>query len=102
MRATVAERRGRVYFSPHMEASSVQGGETRHSIRRPEYLLDRPVALRFALVVVVPLIFGGFTGWMLGVSKPVYIGLQVLAAIGGYMGGWEHRSGREAAVRGVL
>src|SRR3954447_497876 len=102
MRATVAERRGRVYFPAHMEASSVQGGETRHSIRRPEYLLDRPVAARFVIVVLVPLIFGAFTGWMLGISKPVYIGLQVLGAIGGYMGGWEHRRGREAALRGLL
>src|SRR3954452_15424463 len=102
MRATVAERPQRLYFPAHMEASSVQGGETRHSIRRPEYLLDRPVAARFVIVVLVPLIFGAFTGWMLGISKPVYIGLQVLGAIGGYMGGWEHRRGREAALRGLL
>src|SRR4051812_18034464 len=85
-----------------MEASSVEGGEARHSIRRPEYLLDRPVPARLIFVVVIPLLFGAFTGWMLGVSKPVYIGLQVVAAIGGYMGGWEHRSGREAAIRGFL
>ncbi|MEA2497475.1 MAG: hypothetical protein QOJ29_5386, partial [Thermoleophilaceae bacterium] len=31
-----------------------------------------------------------------------YIVLQIVAAVGGYVGGFEHRSGREAAVRGVL
>jgi hypothetical protein len=84
-----------------MEASSVQG-EDRHTFTRPVYFLDRPVALRFVGVIVVPLVFGMLCGWMLGVSKPVYIGLQIVAAIGGYIAGWEHRSGREAAVRGLV
>jgi hypothetical protein len=84
-----------------MEATPVPG-EVRHSFRRPEYLLDRPVALRVLLVVVVPGIFGAICGYFLGHSKPVYIGLQVVAAIGGYVAGWEHRTGREAAVRGLI
>ena len=90
-----------MYVSAVMEATPVQG-EERHSFRRPGYLLDRPIAVRALMVIVVPGLFGALTGWMLGVSKPVYIGLQVLAAIGGYVAGWEHRSGREAAVRGSI
>jgi hypothetical protein len=85
-----------------MEASSVPGEERQHSFTRPEYFLDRPLALRLIGVILVPGVFGLFTGWMLGVSKPVYIGLQVVAAIGGYVAGWEHRSGREAALRGLV
>jgi hypothetical protein len=85
-----------------MEASSVPGEERQHSFTRPEYFLDRPMAVRLIAVVLIPGIFGAFCGWMLGVSKPVYIALQIVAAIGGYIAGWEHRSGREAALRGLV
>ena len=84
-----------------MEASSVSG-EERHTFTRPVYLLDRPLALRVVLVVLVPGIFGLITGYSLGHSKTIYIVLQILAATGGYVAGFEHRSGREAAVRGFL
>ena len=84
-----------------MEASSVPG-EERHSFTRPIYLLDRPLAVRILLVVLVPGVYGLLNGWVLGHSKTVYIVLQILAAIGGYVGGFEHRSGREAAIRGFI
>src|SRR4051812_41816518 len=84
-----------------MEASSVEG-EERHSFTRPVYLLDRPLALRVVLVVLVPAIFGGICGYFLHHQKTVYIVLQIVAAIGGYVGGYEHRSGREGAVRGFI
>jgi hypothetical protein len=84
-----------------MEASSVSG-EERHTFTRPVYLLDRPLALRLLLVVVVPGVFGLICGYFLGHSKTVYIVLQVFAAIGGYVAGFEHRSGREAGIRGFL
>jgi hypothetical protein len=84
-----------------MEASSVSG-EERHTFTRPVYLLDRPLALRLVLVVVVPTIFGLICGYFLGTSKTVYIVLQIVAAIGGYVGGFEHRSRTEGAIRGFL
>lgn len=84
-----------------MTASSVSG-EERHSFTRPEYLLERPPALRVLLVVIVPGAFGMLTGWALGESKTAYIVLSILAAIGGYVAGFEHRSSREAAVRGFI
>jgi hypothetical protein len=84
-----------------MEASSVPG-EERHTFTRPVYLLDRPLAVRLVLVVVVPIVFGAICGFVLGHSDTAYIALQVVAAIGGYVGGFEHRNGREAAVRGVI
>jgi hypothetical protein len=92
-----------------MAATPVSGEERRsvaerpsRSLRSPEYLLERSVAARFVAVVVVPGVFGAICGAFLGVSKPVYIGLQVVAAIGGYMAGWEHPTGRQAAVRGLI
>ena len=84
-----------------MEASTVHG-EERHTFRRPPYLLDRPVGLRLVLVAIVPFVFGLITGWVLGESKTVYIALQVVAAAGGYVAGWEHRTRGEAALRGLL
>ena len=84
-----------------MEASSVQG-EERHTFTRPVYFLDRPVAMRLVLVVIVPGVFGMICGYFLGHSKTVYLALQVVAAIGGYIAGWEHRSRREGAVRGLI
>src|SRR3954471_8787464 len=84
-----------------MEASSVPG-EERHTFTRPVYLLDRPLVVRLVLVVLVPLVFGALCGFLLGQSKTVYIVLQLVAAIGGYVAGFEHRSGREAAVRGLI
>jgi hypothetical protein len=84
-----------------MAVSSVPG-EERHSFTRPVYFLDRPLVARVIGVIVIPAVFGSLVGWMLGVSKPVYIGLNIVAAIGGYIAGWEHRSGKEAALRGLV
>ena len=84
-----------------MEASSVQG-EERHTFTRPVYLLDRPLAARVALVLVVPLVFGAICGYFLHHNKTVYLVLQVIAAIGGYVAGYEHRSSGEGAIRGFI
>ena len=84
-----------------MEAQSAPG-EEQHSFSRPVYLLDRSLAARIVLVVLVPVVFGLITGFFLGQSKTVYIILNVIAGIGGYVAGFEHRSPREAAVRGVI
>jgi hypothetical protein len=86
-----------------MEASSVSGEEEqRHTFTRPVYLMDRPLVLRLFLVVLVPGIFGLICGYFLGHSKNVYIALQIVAAIGGYVAGFEHRSAREGALRGFI
>ncbi len=84
-----------------MEASSVSG-EERHSFTRPVYLLDRPLALRVLLAVVVPAVFGMVVGWALGQSQTLYVALSIVAAIGAYVAGFEHRGGGEAAIRGFI
>jgi hypothetical protein len=84
-----------------MEASSVSEEES-HTLTRPVYLLDRPLPVRVLLVVVVPGALGLLGGFLLGQSKVLYLALQVLVVIGGYIAGYEHRSGREGALRGFI
>jgi hypothetical protein len=64
--------------------------------------VERPAGVQFVAGLVVPAAFGALVGVMLGVSAAAYWGLQVLAAIGGVLGGMEHRDASEAADRGLL
>jgi hypothetical protein len=68
----------------------------------PELLRERPLPLQAALVAVVPAIFGGLTGLLLGVSEPAYVVMSVLGIGGGYFAGFEHRGAKSGAMRGVL
>ena len=68
----------------------------------PPLLSSRPPAIQILLANVVPLCFGALCGWMLGVSEGAYLGLNLLAAIGGFGAGFEHRGGGEGAARGFL
>lgn len=65
-------------------------------------LSSRPVAVRIVLAGVVPAVFGGICGWVLGVSEPVYIVLSIIGAVGGVVGGMEHHGPRAGAGRGVV
>jgi hypothetical protein len=91
-----------------MEASSVSeeekhsSEEEQHSFTRPVYLLDRPLPVRVLLVVIVPGALGLLAGYLLGQSKVLYLAMQVLVIIGAYIAGFEHRSAREGAVRGLI
>ncbi len=62
---------------------------------------ERPLAVQVLLAHVVPLVFGAVCGLVLGESKPAYIGLNVVAAIGGFGAGLEHEGVADAASRGV-
>jgi hypothetical protein len=68
----------------------------------PPLLRSRPAAAQVALALVTPVVFGALTGVILGVSSGVYIVLNVFAAIGGYLAGFEHADRREAALRGIV
>jgi hypothetical protein len=63
---------------------------------------ERPLGLRVLGAVVVPAVFGAVSGVVLGVSAGIYWVLQVIALIGAVLGGLEHRSAREAALRGLI
>jgi hypothetical protein len=60
------------------------------------------VPVQIALAVVVPAVFGAICGWLLGVNRTAYLVVSVLALLGGYAAGTEHKGAGEGALRGVL
>ena len=65
-------------------------------------LRERTHALEFVLVVVVPIVFGAITGFMLGESEAVYTVLALLGILGGFVAGLEHEGALEGFYRGLL
>ena len=65
-------------------------------------LADRPPGQEFVAAVVGPVVFGVLTGWVLGVSEPIYLVLSVLGIGGGYLAGMEHDVALEGVYRGLL
>ena len=68
----------------------------------PPLFRDRPRAFQIVVGGVVPFLFGAGTGIMLGVSTAGYWGLAGLAAVGGFVAGFEHRDGWGGADRGLV
>jgi hypothetical protein len=68
----------------------------------PVLLTSRAIPLRVVLAGVVPAAAGALAGWLLGVDKTAYLVFSVLALLGGYVAGLEHRGAGEGAIRGVL
>jgi hypothetical protein len=71
-------------------------------IRAPPLFRDRPRPLQIVLGGVVPLVFGAVVGIVLGVSSAGYWGLSALAALGGFLAGFEHQDGWGGADRGLV
>jgi len=71
-------------------------------VQLPPLLSERPPVLQIVLANVVPLVFGGICGLLLGISEPAYLVLSVLAIGGGYFAGLEHPTAREGAARGAI
>jgi len=68
----------------------------------PPLLLDRPIPARIVLGLVVPSAFGFVCGVALDKSKPLYLVLIVIAAIGGVLGGFEMYGSGQGALRGLV
>ena len=68
----------------------------------PPLLDDWPWAVRIVLAGIVPMGFGFLCGAVLGSSGGLFLGLQVLAALGGYFAGFEHNRPVHARIRGVV
>jgi hypothetical protein len=60
------------------------------------------VPVQLLLAVVIPAAFGALCGWLLGVNKTAYLVLSILALLGGYAAGTEHKGAGEGALRGVF
>ena len=69
----------------------------------PPLLSSRPVPARILLAGVVPLLYGGLCGWVLGVNEVVYIILSApLAMLGQIVAGFDHSGARNGAIRGLI
>ncbi|MCW3022408.1 MAG: hypothetical protein JWR30_1730 [Conexibacter sp.] len=62
---------------------------------------ERSPVERVLGALVVPVVFGALCGVVLGWTAAGYWALQVVAALGGVLGGFEHRSASEGARRGA-
>jgi hypothetical protein len=60
------------------------------------------VPVQLLLAVVLPVAFGALCGWLLGVNKTWYLVLSILALLGGYAAGTEHKGAGEGALRGIF
>lgn len=65
-------------------------------------LADRGRVAQAVGPVVVPCCLGAVAGVLAGVSAPAYWVLQALLALGGFLGGLEHRGVMSGANRGVV
>lgn len=63
---------------------------------------QQALVARVVGVVVGPIVLGAVSGLLLGVSAPAYWVVQVIATIGGFLGGTEHIGWRPGLVRGVV
>ena len=63
---------------------------------------DRPRNLQIVLGGVVPVIAGAVAGVLIGASAPAYWVWAVLAGIGAFLSGFEHRDGWGGADRGFF
>jgi hypothetical protein len=68
----------------------------------PVLLRDRPRSAQIVLGGVIPAIVGAVAGVLLGVSSAGYWAIGAVAAIGGFIAGFEHQDGWGGADRGLV
>ena len=68
----------------------------------PVLFRDRSRPMQGVLGGLVPATIGALAGVLLGVSAAGYWATAALAAVGGFLAGFEHRDGRGGAGRGVF
>ena len=61
---------------------------------------DRPREVQIILGGVVPAVVGAIAGVLVGVSSPAYWVIAILAGVGAFLSGFEHRDGWGGADRG--
>jgi hypothetical protein len=63
---------------------------------------DRARPFQIVLGGVVPAIIGALAGVLIGVSTGAYWAVAILAGVGGFLSGFEHRDGWGGADRGLV
>jgi hypothetical protein len=68
----------------------------------PVLFRDRPRPLQIVIGGVAPAAIGALAGVLVGVSTGAYWAVAVLAAVGGFVAGFEHQDGWGGADRGLV
>jgi hypothetical protein len=68
----------------------------------PPLFADRSQSAQLLIGAIAPAALGGLAGVLVGVSVAAYWSVSLVAAVGAFMSGFEHRDGWEAADRGFL
>jgi hypothetical protein len=68
----------------------------------PELLRDRPRPVQVLVAGVIPTAIGALQGVLIGASVAAYWAVAVLALIGAFVAGFEHRDGWGGADRGFF
>ena len=71
-------------------------------MHEPTLLRDRPRAAQILLAGLLPLLSGALAGVLVGVSSGAYWGWGAVAAVGGFLSGFEHQDGWGGADRGLV
>jgi hypothetical protein len=69
---------------------------------QPTLFRDRPRPLQILLGGIVPAIVGALAGVLVGASTAGYWAVGIVAAVGGFLAGFEHQDGWGGADRGVV
>lgn len=86
---------------PREGKASGRSGLTQRVVATPLFR-DRPRNLQIVLGGIVPVIVGAVAGVLIGASAPVYWVWAILAGIGAFLSGFEHRDGWGGADRGFF
>jgi hypothetical protein len=68
----------------------------------PILLRDRPRPYQVVAAGIAPVATGAIAGLLVGASVAGYVAWSIVAAIGGFLGGFEHRDGWGGADRGFF
>ncbi len=68
----------------------------------PKLFRDRSRPVQVILGGVIPFLFGAVVGVVLGISSAGYWAVIALAALGGFLAGFEHQDGWGGADRGLV
>jgi hypothetical protein len=71
-------------------------------MHEPTLFRDRSRPAQIVLGGVIPAAIGALAGVLIGVSTGAYWAVAILAAIGGFLAGFEHQDGWGGADRGVV
>lgn len=87
--------------SPKDDNAPGQSGLTRRIVATPLFR-DRPRNVQIVLGGVIPVIAGAVAGILIGASSAAYWAWAILAGLGAFLSGFEHRDGWGGADRGFF